>query len=148
MPSPRVLFPAAIAAASILSAVGCDILEPGWSRRLGLVIESQAHLSSLVAPDVVTRGTPFQITVSTFGSSSCTRADGQEVVSSPAAFEVRLYDREAPSHTACTADLRSFPRILTVQFDQAGTAEIRVIGRGDGADGQAPKTIRKTIVVQ
>lgn len=148
MPSRRVLLPAAIAAVSILSAAGCDILEPGWSRRLGMVIESQAHLSSLVAPDVVTRGTPFQITVSTFGSSSCTRPDGYEVMSSPAAFEVRLYDREAPSRTPCTADLRSFPRVITVQFDQVGAAEIRVIGRGDGADGQAPKTIRKTIVVE
>lgn len=105
-------------------------------------------MTSLVAPDAVTRGAPFQITVSSFGSSSCTRADGYDVTSSPTAFEVRLYDQEAPSGTACTADLRSFPRTLTVQFDQAGTAEIRVIGRGEGQDGMAPRTIRETVVVQ
>lgn len=136
-----------IAAVSIiaLAAAGCDILEPGWSRRLGLVVEDLPHFSSLIAPDAVTRGTPFQITASTFGSSSCTQPDGYEVDALPSAAEVRLYDRLAPSGTACTADFGSFPRTLTLQFDQAGTAEIRVIGRGDGNE---IRIVRKTIVVE
>jgi hypothetical protein len=147
MTSLRALLPA-IAAAAFLATAGCDILDPGWSRHLGMVMEGTPPMTSLVAPDAVTRATPFQITASTFGSSSCTRADGYEVTSTTGAFEVRLYDQEAPPHTACTADLRSFARTLTVQFDQAGPAEIRVIGRGDGQDGMAPRTIRKTIIVQ
>ena len=133
---------------AVLAASGCDILDPGWSRRLGLVMEDPHHFHSLIAPDVVTRGTPFQITASTFGSSSCTRADGYELDALPAAAEIRLYDKSASSGTACTADFGSFPRTITLQFEQAGTAEIRVIGRGEGADGMAPKTIRKTIVVE
>jgi hypothetical protein len=133
---------------AVLAASGCEILEPGWSRRLGLVVEDPHHFHSLIAPDVVSRGTPFQITASTFGSSSCNRADGYELDALASAAEIRLYDQSAPSGTACTLDFASFPRTITLQFDQAGTAEIRVIGRGEGEDGMAPKTIRKTIVVQ
>jgi hypothetical protein len=148
MLSRRTFLPAAIAAAAILAAAGCDLLAPGWSRRPGLVMEGTPPMTSLVAPDAVTRGTPFQITVSTFGSGSCTRPDRDEVTSSALEFEVLVYDEKAPSGTACTADLRRFPRTLTVQFDQAGTAEIRVVGRGEGADGRAPRTVRKTVTVQ
>jgi hypothetical protein len=133
---------------AVLAASGCDILDPGWSRQLGLVVEDPHHFNSLIAPDVVTRGTPFQITATTFGSSSCNRADGYELDALPSAAEIRLYDKSAPFGTACTADFASFPRTITLQFDLAGTAEIRVIGRGEGADGMAPKTIRKTIVVE
>lgn len=143
----RALLPA-LAAAALLTATACDILDPGWSRRLGLVMAGIPPMTSLVAPDAVTHGIPFQITASTFGSSSCTRADGYEVTATAGAYEVRLYDQSAPPNTACTEDLRSFPRTLTVQFDQAGSAEIRVIGRGDGPDGMAPRTIRKSIIVQ
>ena len=138
---------AALAAASFL-ITGCGILEPGWSRRLDLVTEGTPPMTSLIAPDVVTRGIPFQITASSFGSSSCTRADGYDVTSSQVSFEVRLYDESAPPAAACTADFRSFPRTLTVQFDQPGTAVIRVSGRGNGDEGDAPKTITKTITVQ
>lgn len=135
--------------ATTLAAAGCGILEPGgWSRGLGMVIDGNLFPTSLIAPDVVTKGVPFEVTVSSFGSGSCTRADGYELSATPASAEVRLYDQSAPSGSMCTADLRSFPRILMLQFDQAGTAELRVIGRGDGEDGQGIKTIRKTITVE
>jgi hypothetical protein len=149
MKSTRAPLIAALAAASFL-ITGCEVLGPdaGWSRRLGLVHEGTPPMTSLIAPDVVTRGTPFQLTASSFGSSSCTRADGYDITSAQTSFEVRLYDLEAPSTSACTADFRSFPRTLTVQFDQPGTAVIRVTGRGNGDEGDAPRTITKTITVQ
>ncbi len=137
-----------IAAVSIiaLAAAGCDIVEPGvWTRGLGHVVEGDPPFSSLIAPNAVTRGAPFQITASTFGSSSCTQADGYELDALPSDAEVRLYDRSAPSGTICTEDFGSFPRVITLQFDEPGTAEIRVIGRGDG---NAIRIVRKTIVVQ
>lgn len=129
-----------------LTAAGCaGIVAPEWSRGPGLVLEGNVVPASLVAPDAVTRGTPFLVTVSTFGSGTCTRADGYELIAVLAAAEVKLYDLGAPPGTACTKDLKRFPRSLTLQFDQAGTAELRVIGRGDAGE---TKAIRKTIVVQ
>ena len=119
-----------------------------WFRQLGLLDEGPAPLTSLVAPDAVIRGTPFQITVSTFGSASSTRPDGHDVAASQAAIEVRLYDASVPSLTPVTRDYLGFPRTLTVQFDQPGIAVIRVVGRGGGVNGQAPRTITKTIKVQ
>jgi hypothetical protein len=119
-----------------------------WFRQLGLLDEGAAPFTSLVAPDAVIRGKPFQITVSTFGSASTTRADGHDVSASQGALEVRLYDQSAPSLTRVTRDYLGFPRTLTVQFDQPGTAVIRVVGRGAGLNGQSPRTITKTIKVQ
>jgi hypothetical protein len=138
---------AALAAAALLLA-GCDTLAPGWATRLGHVMDDPPSFTSLVAPAAVTRGVPFQITASTFGSSSCTRADGYQATSTQSAFEVRLYDRGAPAHAVCTGDIASFPRILTVQFDEPGTAVIRVIGRDLGGDDPSPKTVTRTIVVE
>ncbi len=42
--------------------------------------------------------------------------------------ELTLFDREQVGG-ACTADLRQFPRSVTVQFDAVGIASIRVRGR-------------------
>ena len=44
---------------AVLAASGCDILDPGWSRQLGLVVEDPHHFHSLIAPDVVTQGHAF-----------------------------------------------------------------------------------------
>jgi hypothetical protein len=131
---------------AVLAAAGCDIVEPGaWPRGLGHVVEGDPPFTSLIAPNAVTRGAPFQITASTFGSSSCNQADGYELDALPSEAEVRLFDRTAPPGTICTEDFGSFPRVITLQFDELGTAEIRVIGRGDGNE---IRIVRKTIVVQ
>jgi len=130
---------------AVLALAGCDIVEPEWTVELGHVIEGDPPMTSLIAPDAVTRGTPFQITASTFGSSSCTHADGFTLGKTPTLAEVRLFDRLAPPGTACTEDFGSFPRIITLQFDEVGTAEIRVIGRGDG---KAIRVVKKTITVE
>jgi len=131
---------------AVLAAAGCDVTEPGWTVGLGLVVEGfDPPFTSLIAPDVVTRSVPFAITASTFGSSSCTQADGFTLGKTPTLAEVRLFDRSAPSGAICTEDFRNFPRIITLQFDEPGTAEIRVIGRGDG---KAIRVVQKTITVQ
>jgi hypothetical protein len=136
---------AALAAAAVLA--GCDILDPGWSKDLGMVIDQPPHMTSLVAPATVTRGVPFQVTASSFGSSSCTRPHSHMVSALQATREIRLYDEEAPATRACTADMRSFPRVITLQFDEPGTAQVLVVGR-EGGDDEPLKTITRTIVVE
>jgi hypothetical protein len=114
---PAVLFAGAVAVQSCTTSS-----EPSSVRALGLVLEGTPPMTSL--------GSPFQVTVSTFGSSSCTRPDGYTTVATAARIEVRPYDINAAYQSACTDDLGRFPRVLLLQFDQPGTAEVVVIGRG------------------
>lgn len=118
---------AVMAAASVAS---CSSTEPGYVQRLGLVIEGEPPMTSLVAPTTAQRGVSFVVRATTFGSGSCTHPNGYELNVEPTRAEIRLYDNYDPPNTPCTEDLASFPREVTLRFDQAGTAEVVVIGRG------------------
>ena len=136
--------PAALAALTVLSLSGCSLLtDVGWSRRPGLVLDGPPPMTSLVVPAAV-RGVPFEVTASSFGSSSCTRPDGYEIDATSEGISIRLYDRTASGLTACTAHMHRFPRTITLTLDQVGVAEISVIGRAGEHDIQ---TIRRTIPV-
>ena len=78
-------------------------------------------------PATLRRGVAFSATVATVGSSSCTRADGAEVTVTGLLAEVTPYDRKAIG-SVCTPDLAQFPRPVTLRFDQAGDAVVRVHG--------------------
>jgi hypothetical protein len=131
---------------------GCgDVAEPAFTpspelvEAPGLLMDGPAPFESLVAPELVVQGVPFLVTASSFGSSSCTEAAGASSVIYPARAEIRLYDRIALEDSGCTRDLRAFTRTLIVQFNQAGAAEVVVIGRdGDGG----PLEIRRSVTVQ
>lgn len=115
---------------ALQSCGGVTTPNANWSRGLGLVQDGTPPFTSLIAPDVVHRGEAFQITASTFGSSSCTRPDGYELSVTALGAEIKLYDWGAPVGAVCTADLGTFPRTITLQFEQPGSATITVIGRG------------------
>ena len=113
---------------------GCSsILGPDtdeWVREVGQLAPELSSIQMLRLPVEAEAGMAFDITVTTVGSSSCTRADGAEVVVSGLVADVTPWDRVAPQGTACTADLAGFPRDVTLRFDVAGTATIRLHGRG------------------
>lgn len=102
-------------------------------------------MTSLVAPVTVLQGTPFQVTASTFGSSSCTSPDGYQLDAGTTRVEIRLYDRSAPPQSICTADLGRFPRDILLQFDQVGTVQVVVIGRD--WDGKVLEVIQPVTVL-
>lgn len=130
----------------LLLVVSCSTsTEPEWARVPGLIMEGQAPFTALVAPDDVARGTRFDVTVSSFGSSSCTRDDGYDLEATRTSAVIRLFDLVATGAIACTDDLRQFPRHLTLEFPDPGPASITVVGRG--FDGQ-PLEITKTIIVR
>jgi hypothetical protein len=52
------------------------------------------------------------------------------VVVSGLLADVTPWDRVAPHGTACTDDLAPFPRDVTLRFDVAGTATVRLHGLG------------------
>jgi hypothetical protein len=97
-----------------------------WERVVGTIETGLGEV--LLAPDAVTAGVPFTITVTTRGSSSCTRADGAHVVVQGRIAAVTPYDR-VNTRGACTDDLHPFPRDVELTFAVSGSALIRVYDR-------------------
>jgi hypothetical protein len=110
---------------------GCaSMLEPRqWERVVGVIDPGGMQMPPFQAPDTVRAGTQFQVHVTTYGSSTCTRADGAELRRlSGTVAEITPYDRQ-PLSGICTSDLVPFPRAVGVRFDEAGVALIRIVGR-------------------
>jgi adenylate kinase family enzyme len=117
-----------------------------WARHPGWILPNEGLGPVLELPDTVRRGVPVTATVVTRGSSSCTRADGAEVV--VAAHELRItpYDRVAPRGTPCTRDLAAFPRAVELRFTGTGEVRVIVIGR-DAPDGEPVEVTRRVTVL-
>jgi hypothetical protein len=100
----------------------------------------------LQSPVTAFAGEPVTVTVTTVGSSSCTSPAGAEVIYRGAVIEITPYDWVAPPGTACSRDMRPFPRPVTVRFPTMGTFTLRVTGRAltgefGGAVVEAPITV-------
>ncbi|HEU0076169.1 MAG TPA: hypothetical protein VFQ76_00890 [Longimicrobiaceae bacterium] len=126
--APRLVLPALL-----LLAAACSGASDPDSRRVVGVIALDAGApdppGALAAPDTVAAGAPFTVTVTTRGSSSCTRADGAELELRGLLAEIVPYDRDGTRLRACTDDLHAFPRDVTVRFAAPGRAVVRVRGR-------------------
>jgi hypothetical protein len=97
------------------------------------------------APNTVRAGERFTVTVVTYGSSTCIRPAGAEVQVSDRTAEITPYDEQATGEgVVCTDDLRPYPRDVTLRFDEAGQALIRVIGRSFSG----PAEFETSVVVQ
>lgn len=122
----------AVPLALILITAGCPaILGSDWVRRVGNIVAGGPGTPPITLPATAQRGVPFTATVTTHGSSSCTRADGAEVsMQSASTVQVTPYDLVNVAGV-CTADLHPFPREVTLRFDQAGEATIRVHGANE-----------------
>lgn len=126
----------------LLALMSCSTLTgEDWTREPGFI---DVGLSAITAPASVQVNTDFQITVRSFGSSTCTRADGHILNLSPSLAAIWLFDLVAPPGTACTDDLREFPRTLAIRFTATGTATIEL--NGSGSSGQ-PRLVSTTVEV-
>lgn len=117
-----------------LSALGagltaCTPREEGEHRVVGVIDGGGTSLDALVVPDTVRAGVPFTITVSTFGSS-CLRPDGAAAQVSGLSASVTPYDVAPPVDAVCPANLRAFPREVTLVFATPGAATVQLHGRG------------------
>ena len=122
----------------------CGLFDEGEHRIIGIIDEGGTSLDALVVPDTVRAGTPFTITVSTFGSS-CLRADGASTRVSGQMASVTPYDVMPASDAACPGDILAFPRTVTLAFDTPGAAVVRLHGRGYGTP--ITMTIEETAAV-
>jgi hypothetical protein len=134
-----------LAATCVLAACG-NVAGPAGQRRAGIIESRYLRVPVLTAPDTVTAGTPFLVTVTTFGFSGCWTDDRTDVAAFATQAVIRPYDRVRDG--ACTQMTVTLPRSVQLRFDQPGTASIVVQGlRDDGADAE-PAQVQRTVVVR
>ena len=136
-------------AAACLLLAACDAYAFAWDSSTGVLIVGFVGGGTsigivLEAPDTVLAGSAFEVTVNTFGSSSCVRAERLDVEVTGAVARLTPYDLVAPPDTPCTADLGAHAHTASVTFASPGTATLEVLGRAESGD----TTVRKTVVVK
>ena len=126
----------------------CGIFESDERVVIGVVDESVGvPYQPLEAPDTVTAGVPFFVTVTTVGGG-CVRRTAPTLVQAPSPLARVLVPRDVERlSNVCTADLRLLERDVQLRLDQEGEATVRVIARKDHS-GSGTLVIEKTIVVQ
>ena len=98
----------------------------GWERVIGWANPEMSSVQAIRFPSEAVANQPFNVTVTTIGSSSCTRADGATATVDKDVVTVTPYDFIAPSNTPCTRDLHPFPRTVSVTVPSAGLATMRL----------------------
>lgn len=98
-------------------------------RVIGVVDAGGIGVDALIVPDTVRAGVPFTATVSTFGNS-CIRPDGAVVDVTALVATITPYDIAPPPESICTADVRAFPRPVTLTLPTSGAGLVRLQGRG------------------
>jgi hypothetical protein len=102
----------------------------GWDRRPGIIAPSLSSVPLVMGtPRQAVAGVPITFTITTVGSSSCTRGDGAKVFTRDGTVVVTPLDLVRTRAVACTDDLHAFPRDVTVTFPTAGTGRLRIEGR-------------------
>lgn len=121
--------------------------ESDWERRVGTLPLAVSSMQSVMVASPIRAGVPFAVTITTVGSSSCTRGDGIEVERSPGRVVLTPYDWVAPSGSTCTRDLQPFPRTVQLTLPQPGEYTLRVEGAPFGGGGDEG-TVELLIVVE
>jgi hypothetical protein len=148
--------------ALLMGTAACDMpatFEPGPEarRHVGIVEWSRSDvqtfadpaLGALTAPDTVTAGQPFQVTVTTVGPNSCWRVAQTELAMQPSLATITPFDRVIDG--ICAQALVSLPHTVQVRFDVPGEATLRAYGRRvlDGnLNAATTRTVEKRIVVR
>jgi hypothetical protein len=131
---------------AILLLAACSEITHAGERRPGVIESRYLTVPALVAPDSVTAGAPFDITVTTLGSSGCWQPDASEVVATGNELRVTPFDRVL--HVYCTQALVAVPRTVQVRLDHPGTAWVRLQGVHDDGEGARRVVISHAVVVR
>ena len=133
--------------ATALLAACAFTTEPSLDRRIGIIESEYLHAHTLAAPDTVTRGQPFSLTVTTLGYNSCWQAAGVELARNGSHATVVPYDRVVGE--SCSEALVELPRTVELRFDTPGTATLILEGRRDsGEDQEVLVRIEHSIIVR
>jgi hypothetical protein len=152
----------ALLSALLMGTAACDMpatFEPGPDarRHVGIVEWSRSDVQTfadpalgvITAPDTVTAGQPFQVTVTTVGPNSCWRVASTELASQPSVATITPFDRVIDG--ICAQALVSLQHTAQVRFDVRGEATIRAYGRRvvDGnLNAATDRTVEKKVIVR
>ena len=130
-------------------AVGCaresaPVEVGSWSRAVGFIDSGGIPTTPLAVPDTVHARASFAVTVSTFGSTGCIRADLSQVQVAGSVADITPYDSVWSNTPPCPPGWQGYPRAVDLRFDSAGVARIRLHGRGFDRD----LTLQRTITVR
>ena len=148
--------------AALLAGAACAggenfLPDPSQVRHVGIVEWTGSNVQTfadpalgvITAPDTVTAGQPFQVTITTTGPSGCWRAAGAEKAVQGSLATITPFDRVEGE--VCTGALVSLPRSVELRFDTRGEATIRAYGRRvvDGnLNAATDRTVEKRIIVR
>lgn len=128
-----------IVALLLVALAACESsVEPEPDRFLGHVSDSH---ETIVLPDEVVAGEPFTLTILTRGLDSCWRNAGETLETDGNSATVSVYDKIVPD--GCFTLIISINHEVPLRFDEPGTAEVRIRGRGD----EGPVTIVRSVQV-
>ena len=138
---------AAVLAAGLALAACVDYF--AWDSSTGVVVIGWVGDGAVIeviieAPDTVSAGSAFDVTVNTFGSSSCTRPERLDVEVTGQVARLTPYDLVPTGDVECTADFGAHPHQAEVMFPTAGHATLEVLGRAASGD----TIVRKAVVVR
>ena len=141
---------ATVALGLVAVTAGCTALGLDGARkeRRPAYISSYEERSLVEAPDTVSAGAPFTVTVHTFGGGCIGPGDTVAEVQG-SVVTVRPFDvvtTHLPANQVCTAAMYVYAHDVTVRVSQPGAALIRVIGRVD--PGDSVTMIERPVVVR
>jgi hypothetical protein len=126
-----------VAGVGLAGILACS--DPNDTRRvIGLIDAGGEPASTVDLPNDAVRGQPLEVTVYTFGSSSCTTPDGAGLEVEGLVARITPYDL-VPANTsvACTADMARFAHPVTLRFYREGVATLRIVGWTSHSEGRA-----------
>ncbi len=121
----------------------CGVFEADHETVLGAVF-FHSNPPSVIIPDTVQAGTPFTVTVRTFGDG-CYSFARTEIEMDGMAAEIRPYDSRK-TDVACPEILLTIEHTATLRFDTPGLATVRVVGRR--TPSEAEDRLEKQVVVR
>jgi hypothetical protein len=130
--------------------MGCaNAHAPAANERVHGVIQlPQLSSLSIFAPATARVGVPVDVTVRTFGSSTCDMPAGMDVTYSGNEVLFVPWVTNHAQFAACTDDLRSHLHPASVTFTQPGTARLVSYGyKVDEHGGRALGTVSVTLTV-
>lgn len=135
------------ALAAVLYAVaGCDAFQDEVTD-LAYIHFGDSDSVFFSAPDTVQVGTPFEVSVRSYGGG-CTRQGGTRVTANDFEALVEPFD-VTDRADACTLELKLFTHRASVSFAKAGTTTVRVRGRArTGTTRDSLVTRARTVVVR
>lgn len=138
MPISHLVRSAAVSLGLVFIAACSSPFGPSWKRVIGTIeVGGQHSPSPIHLPSEIRSGVSFSATVVTYGSSTCTRADGADVQVTGLTAEITPYDLRRTGKAVCTDDLAPHPREVRLRFNTPGEALIRVRGRSIAVDEPA-----------